>query len=82
MVFKKSPLLLLLTPFPNYFNGIVKKEKKTLQQDSNKKTKTENILINSLNNKQKITNNLKSLDVKLRSIASEKTYSCQKHNHF
>ena len=77
MVFKKSPLLLLLTPFPNYYNGIVKKEKKTLQQDSNKKTKTENILINSLNNKQKITNNLKSLDVKLRSIASAKTYSCQ-----
>ena len=77
MVFKKSPLLLLLTPFPNYFNGIVKKEKKTLQQDSNKKTKTENILINSLNNKQKITNNLKSLDVKLRSTASAKTYSCQ-----
>lgn len=77
MVFKKSPLLLLLTPFPNYYNGIVKKEKKTLQQDSNKRTKTENILINSLNNKQKITNNLKSLDVKLRSIASAKTYSCQ-----
>ena len=79
MVFKKSPLLLLFTPFPNYYNGIVKKEKKTLQQDSNKKkqTKTENILINSLNNKQKITNNLKSLDVKLRSIASAKTYSCQ-----
>ena len=77
MVFKKSPLLLLLTPFPNYYNGIVKKEKKTLQQDSNKKTKTENILINSLNNKQKITNNLKSLDVKLRSIASAKTYSCK-----
>ena len=39
MVFKKSPLLLLLTPFPNYCNGIVKKEKKTLQQDSNKKNK-------------------------------------------
>lgn len=39
MVFKKSPLLLLLTPFPNYYNGIVKKEKKTLQQDSNKKNK-------------------------------------------
>lgn len=77
MVFKKSPLLLLLTPFPNYYNGIVKKEKKTLQQDSNKKTKTENILINSLNNKQKITNNLKSLDVKLCSIASAKTYSCK-----
>ena len=77
MVFKKSLLLLLLTPFPNYYNGIVKKEKKTLQQDSNKKTKTENILINSLNNKQKITNNLKSLDVKLRSIASAKTYSCK-----
>ena len=79
MVFKKSPLLLLLTPFPNYYNGIVKKEKKTLQQDSNKKkqTKTENTLINSLNNKQKITNNLKSLDVKLRSIASAKTCSCQ-----
>ena len=79
MLFKKSPLLLLLTPFPNYYNGIVKKEKKTLQQDSNKKkqTKTENILINSLNNKQKITNNLKSLYVKLRSIASAKTYSCQ-----
>ena len=77
MVFKKSLLLLLLTPFPNYYNGIVKKEKKTSQQDSNKKTKTENILINSLNNKQKITNNLKSLDVKLRSIASAKTYSCQ-----
>lgn len=76
MVFKKSPLLLLLTPFPNYYNGIVKKEKKTLQQDSNKRTKTENILINSLNNKQKITNNLKSLDVKLR-VASAKTYSCQ-----
>ena len=39
MVFKKSPLLLLFTPFPNYYNGIVKKEKKTLQQDSNKKNK-------------------------------------------
>lgn len=38
MVFKKSPLLLLLTPFPNYYNGIVKKGKKTLQQNSNKKT--------------------------------------------
>lgn len=59
MVFKKSLLLLLLTPFPNYYNGIVKKGKKTLQQNSNKKqTKTENILINYLNNKQKITNNL------------------------
>ena len=79
MLFKKSPLLLLLTPFPNYYNGIVKKEKKTLQQDSNKKkqTKTENILINSLNNKQKITNNFISLDVELRSIAPAKTYSCK-----
>lgn len=79
MVFKKSPLLLLLTPFPNYYNGIVKKEKKNIAtgQQQKKQTKTENILINSLNNKQKITNNLKSLDVKLRSIASAKTYSCQ-----
>lgn len=79
MVFKKSLLLLLLTPFPNYYNGIVKKGEKTLQQNSKKKkqTKTENILINYLNNKQKITNNLKSLDVKLCSIASAKTYSCK-----
>ena len=80
MVFKKSLLLLLLTPFPNYYNVIVKKGKKTLKQNSKqkkKKTKTENILINYLNNKQKITNNLKSLDVKLRSIASAKTYSCK-----
>ena len=40
MVFKKSPLLLLLTPFPNYYNGIVKKEKKNIatgqQQKKNK----------------------------------------------
>ena len=58
MVFKKSPLLLLLTPFPNYYNGIVKKGKKTLHRTATKKqTKTENILINYLNNKQKITNN-------------------------
>ena len=78
MVFKKSPLLLLLTPFPNYYNGIVKKEKKHCNRTATKKqTKTKNILINSLNNKQKITNNLKSLDVKLRSIASAKTDSCQ-----
>lgn len=78
MVFKKSPLLLLLTPFPNYYNGIVKKEKKHCNRTATKKqTKTENILINYLNNKQKITNNLKSLDVKLRSIASAKTYSCK-----
>lgn len=79
MVFKKSPLLLLLTPFPNYYNGIVKKEKKKHcnRTATKKQTKTENILINSLNNKQKITNNLKSLDVKLRSIASAKTYSCK-----
>lgn len=74
MVFKKSPLLLLLTPFPNYYNGIIKKGKKNCNRTATKKqTKTENILINSLDNKQKITNNLKSLDVKLRSIASAKT---------
>ena len=38
MVFKKSPLLLLLTPFPNYYNGIIKKGKKiaTEQQQKNK----------------------------------------------
>lgn len=75
MVFKKSPLLLLLTPFPNYYNGIIKKGKKNIatEQQQKNKQKTENILINSLNNKQKITNNLKSLEVKLRSIASAKT---------
>lgn len=66
MVFKKSPLLLLLTPFPNYYNEIIKKGKKKHcnRTATKKQTKTENILI---------TNNLKSLDVKLRSIASAKT---------
>ena len=42
MVFKKSLLLLLLTPFPNYYNGIVKKEKKNIatgQQQKNKNRK-------------------------------------------
>ena len=79
MVFKKSPLLLLYTPFPNYYNEIVKKgKKKHCNRTAKKKqTKTENILINSLNNKQKITNNFISLDVELRSIASAKTYSCK-----
>lgn len=39
MVFKKSLLLLLLTPFPNYYNGIVKKGEKHCNRTAKKKNK-------------------------------------------
>lgn len=42
MVFKKSPLLLLLTPFPNYYNGIVKKGKKNIATEQQKKKTNKN----------------------------------------
>lgn len=42
MVFKKSPLLLLLTPFPNYYNGIVKKEKKNIATGQQQKKTNKN----------------------------------------